>query len=210
MRHTTIARVDDQRLDVPDLAIARTNPLAPMDIYLPEGNGLVNDDLRASHNGKDGRPSKPSLHDVVPEAAGLREFVLFLGRDEVAEIVDRAAKTHPAAPFGFHESDGHEAVEETPMLHPHDQMRHRPSSRIDGYTPTSPHSAPSLHLTSAPITNSDASAIPTSLIDARLSGSSLTYRPGLMSTACPSVPEYTKAPDNRHREGDESCSTTME
>jgi hypothetical protein len=34
--------------DVADLAVARTNPVAAMDVYLPEGNGLVGSDLAAA------------------------------------------------------------------------------------------------------------------------------------------------------------------
>jgi hypothetical protein len=52
MRHTAITAVDDEPFDVADLAVARTNPVAAMDVYLPEGNGLVGSDLAAAQSGK--------------------------------------------------------------------------------------------------------------------------------------------------------------
>ena len=40
MRHTAITAVDDEPFDVTDLAVARTNPVAAVDVYLPKGTVL--------------------------------------------------------------------------------------------------------------------------------------------------------------------------
>jgi hypothetical protein len=134
MRHSMIGRVDDQSFDVPDLAIARANSVSAMDIHLPEGNGLLGDDLRRSEGRSERRPRTRSVPDEVPQAAVFRNSVFLLSGIERAEFVDRAAKTHTAAPSCcFHESDGRETVEDAPMLHTHNQVRHRPSPRINDH-----------------------------------------------------------------------------
>ena len=95
MRHSVIGGVDGQSFDVPDLAVARTNSVAPMDIYLAEGNGLVDDDLR-SPQARRHRRSR-TVADEVSEAAALRHLVLLLGGVERPQIVGRAAKSYTAA-----------------------------------------------------------------------------------------------------------------